>query len=138
MADTKIGNQSHPAAICAFEAVYEDGVLKPLQDPGLPEHHRFSVQVREPLDLQELNDLDTWSRDMDALATAIPPEDFVRLDEALAEADKVDAADIKAWSQEIAAAADRIPAEEHERFLTALAEVKKEAKEQVRRAWGLA
>ena len=30
-----------------FEAVFEDGVLKPLQDPGLSEHHRFSVQVKE-------------------------------------------------------------------------------------------
>jgi predicted DNA-binding antitoxin AbrB/MazE fold protein len=30
-----------------FEAVFEDGVLKPLQDPGLAEHHRFSVQVQE-------------------------------------------------------------------------------------------
>ncbi|HEY2290430.1 MAG TPA: antitoxin family protein [Thermoanaerobaculia bacterium] len=30
-----------------FEAIFEDGVLKPLQDPGLAEHHRFSVQVRE-------------------------------------------------------------------------------------------
>jgi predicted DNA-binding antitoxin AbrB/MazE fold protein len=53
MADTKIGNQSHPVAIRVFEAVYENGVLKPLQDPGLSEHHRFSVQV------QELRETDT-------------------------------------------------------------------------------
>jgi len=111
MADTKIGNQSHPAAIRAFDAIYEDGVLKPLEDPGLPEHHRFSVQVRdlvapkrirqrtkalpkvadghaEPPELQDPKDLDMWSRDLEALAAAIPPEDFLRLDAALAEADK--------------------------------------------------
>jgi predicted DNA-binding antitoxin AbrB/MazE fold protein len=28
------------------EAVYEDGVLKPLEDPGLPEHQRVLVEVR--------------------------------------------------------------------------------------------
>lgn len=48
------------------------------------------------------------------------------------------AEEIRAWSREIAAAAERIPDEEHERFLAALEEVKKESKEQVRRAWGLA
>ena len=119
MVDRDIGNQSYPAAIRVFDAVYEDGVLKPLQDPGLPEHHHFSVQVRElretdsastrlrqrtfgsaqglikiaddfdkPLDLQGLNDLASWSRDIDTLVAAIPPEDFVRLNAALAEADK--------------------------------------------------
>jgi predicted DNA-binding antitoxin AbrB/MazE fold protein len=35
------------ATFRVFEAVFEDGVLKPLQDPGLAEHHRFSVQVQE-------------------------------------------------------------------------------------------
>jgi predicted DNA-binding antitoxin AbrB/MazE fold protein len=35
------------ATLRVFEAVFEDGVLKPLQDPGLAEHHRFSVQVQE-------------------------------------------------------------------------------------------
>jgi predicted DNA-binding antitoxin AbrB/MazE fold protein len=44
------------ATLRAFEAVFEDGVLKPLQDPGLAEHHRFSVQV------QELGGGDTGSR----------------------------------------------------------------------------
>ncbi|MBW8879490.1 MAG: hypothetical protein JF614_31540 [Acidobacteria bacterium] len=50
----------------------------------------------------------------------------------------VAAEDIEAWSREIAAAAEKIPEEEHERFLAALEEEKKESKEQVRRAWGLA
>jgi predicted DNA-binding antitoxin AbrB/MazE fold protein len=110
MADTKPRSQSSPTARRVFDAVYEDGVLKPLQDPGLPEHHQFSVQVRDlvapkrirqstkaltkipdgydDLEPQGPNDLDTWSRDLDALAVAIPPEDFIRLDAALAEADK--------------------------------------------------
>ena len=35
------------ATLRRFEAVFEDGVLKPLQDPGLAEHRRFSVQVQE-------------------------------------------------------------------------------------------
>jgi hypothetical protein len=50
---------------------------------------------------------------------------------------RVVAEEVKAWSREIAAAADKIPEEEHERFLAALQEVKKDAKDQVRRAWGL-
>jgi predicted DNA-binding antitoxin AbrB/MazE fold protein len=35
------------ATFRVFEAVFEDGVLRPLQDPGLAEHHRFAVQVQE-------------------------------------------------------------------------------------------
>ena len=46
--------------------------------------------------------------------------------------------EIRAWSREIAAAAEMIPEEEHERFLAALEGERKESKEQVRRAWGLA
>ena len=99
MADTKIGDQSYPAAIRLFEAVYEDGVLKPLQDPGLPEHHHFAVQVQELRENakclieivdghDDLDDLDAWSREIDELAAQIPQEDFDRLDVALEEADR--------------------------------------------------
>jgi predicted DNA-binding antitoxin AbrB/MazE fold protein len=31
-----------------LEAIYEDGVLKPLEDPGLAEHQRVFVEIREP------------------------------------------------------------------------------------------
>jgi len=45
-----------------FEAVYEDGVLKPLEDPGLQEHHRFSVRVQELGGMQVDEDLAAWHR----------------------------------------------------------------------------
>jgi hypothetical protein len=74
--------------------------------------------------IQPTEDLpETWREDQPLVIDVAEPQ--------------VSAEDIRAWSREIAAAADRIPEEEHERFLAALAEVKKEAKEQVRRAWGL-
>lgn len=50
------------AGIRVFEAVYEDGVLKPLEDPGLPEHHRFSVRVRELGEKRAADDLAAWHR----------------------------------------------------------------------------
>jgi predicted DNA-binding antitoxin AbrB/MazE fold protein len=31
-----------------LEAVYEDGVLKPLEDPGLSDHQRVLIEVRAP------------------------------------------------------------------------------------------
>jgi hypothetical protein len=49
---------------------------------------RVSEEQDKPLEHQELSDLDTWSRDIDVLAAAIPPDDFSRLEAALAEADK--------------------------------------------------
>jgi predicted DNA-binding antitoxin AbrB/MazE fold protein len=45
-----------------FEAVYEDGVLKPLEDPGLLEHHRFSVQVQELGEKRADDELAAWHR----------------------------------------------------------------------------
>jgi hypothetical protein len=33
-------------------------------------------------------DWDAWEREMEELAVMIPPEDFIRLEEALAEADR--------------------------------------------------
>ena len=45
-----------------FEAVYEDGVLKPVHDPGLPEHHRFSVRVEELPEAPPARDLAEWHR----------------------------------------------------------------------------
>jgi predicted DNA-binding antitoxin AbrB/MazE fold protein len=47
MAGTRIKKEGRSATVRVFEAVFEGGVLKPLQDPGLSEHHRFSVQVQE-------------------------------------------------------------------------------------------
>jgi predicted DNA-binding antitoxin AbrB/MazE fold protein len=48
--------------IRVFEAVYEDGVLKPLEDPGLPEHQRFSVQVQELGEKHAEDKLAAWHR----------------------------------------------------------------------------
>lgn len=49
-----------PARVRVFEAVYENGVLKPLEDPGLPEHHRFSVQVEDLAMTDAMSELDAW------------------------------------------------------------------------------
>jgi len=40
--------------------IYEDGVLKPLEDPGLPEHHRFSEQVQELGEKPAEDELAAW------------------------------------------------------------------------------
>ncbi|HLX10243.1 MAG TPA: antitoxin family protein [Thermoanaerobaculia bacterium] len=58
---TKEAGQS-TAAVRVFEAVYEDGVLKPLQDPGLADHHRFSVRVQELGEMGAADDLAAWHR----------------------------------------------------------------------------
>ena len=45
-----------------FEAFYEDGVLKLLQDPGLPEYHRYSVRVQELREKRAADDVSAWHR----------------------------------------------------------------------------
>ena len=62
MAGTTKGTRQRATRIRVFEAVYEDGVLKPLEDPGLPEHHRFSVRVQELGEMQADDDLAAWRR----------------------------------------------------------------------------
>jgi predicted DNA-binding antitoxin AbrB/MazE fold protein len=60
VAETTKRKRQRTAASRVFEAVYEDGVLKPLQDPGLPEHHRFAVRVQELGEMRAAADLATW------------------------------------------------------------------------------
>jgi predicted DNA-binding antitoxin AbrB/MazE fold protein len=60
VAEATKGKQQDTAPVRVFEAVYEDGVLKPLQDPGLPEHHRFSVRVQELGEMHAAADLVAW------------------------------------------------------------------------------
>lgn len=60
MGTARTKNEHRPARFRVFEAVYEDGVLKPLKDPGLPEHHRFSVQVQELAVTDAVSELDAW------------------------------------------------------------------------------
>lgn len=68
VADSTMGRQQRPGAIRVFDAVYEDGVLKPLQDPGLPEHHRFSVQVQELGETQAAGELAAWHQVYEGLS----------------------------------------------------------------------
>jgi predicted DNA-binding antitoxin AbrB/MazE fold protein len=77
MAGTTKGTRQRAAAIRVFEAVYEDGVLKPLQDPGLPEHHRFSVQVQELGEMQAADDLAAWHR----VYAGLSDEDIAEVEE---------------------------------------------------------
>jgi predicted DNA-binding antitoxin AbrB/MazE fold protein len=67
---TTMGKQER---IRVFEAIYEDGVLKPVNDPGLPEHRRFSVQVEDVADAADAagDALAAWRRVYEGLS----PED---------------------------------------------------------------
>lgn len=51
-----------------LEAVYEDGVLKPLEDPGLSEHQRVLVEVRGPLGETATLALAAWEEVYDGLS----------------------------------------------------------------------
>jgi predicted DNA-binding antitoxin AbrB/MazE fold protein len=68
VADPTMGRQQRPGAIRVFDAVYEDGVLKPLQDPGLPEHRRFSVRVQELGETQAAGELAAWHQVYEGLS----------------------------------------------------------------------
>lgn len=69
-------------------AILEAGVIHPLDE--LPEDWRDGREliIREAADAPSPEDLDAWSRSVEALAGEIPPEDFVSVDAALAEADR--------------------------------------------------
>lgn len=43
-----------------FEAIYENGVLKPLQDPGLSEHERVVVNVERAEEEDASTQLAAW------------------------------------------------------------------------------
>jgi predicted DNA-binding antitoxin AbrB/MazE fold protein len=65
------------AGIRVFEAVYEDGVLKPLEDPGLPEHQRFFVRVQELGEKRADDELAAWQR----VYAGLPEEDVAAVEE---------------------------------------------------------
>lgn len=52
------------------EAVYEDGVLKPLVDPGLAEHQRVVVEIRLPSESTAESELEEWQRVFEGLSDA--------------------------------------------------------------------
>jgi len=53
-----------------LEAVYEDGVLKPLADPGLAEHQRVVVEIRLPSEPTAESELKEWHRVFEGLSDA--------------------------------------------------------------------
>jgi hypothetical protein len=69
-------------------AILEEGVIRPLE--ALPSHWKDGRElvIDEADDVPSPEDLETWSREVDALAAQIPPEDFDRVEEALAEANR--------------------------------------------------
>lgn len=69
------------AATRVFEAIYEDRVLRPLQDPGLPEHHRFSVQVQELGATDAAAEIAAWRKVYEGLSdTEIDVVESIALD----------------------------------------------------------
>jgi len=75
-----VGNKKtrqRATGIRVFEAVYEDGVLKPLEDPGLPEHHRFSVRVQELGEKRADDALAAWHR----VYAGLSDEDIAEVEE---------------------------------------------------------
>jgi predicted DNA-binding antitoxin AbrB/MazE fold protein len=77
-----------------IEAIYEDGVLKPLEVPELQEHERVTLEIQEPSRYPESPDpmneeeLDAWFREINELTPKVSQEDVDRVDAALEEADK--------------------------------------------------
>jgi predicted DNA-binding antitoxin AbrB/MazE fold protein len=51
-----------------LEAVYEDGVLKPLGDPGLTEHQRVVLEIQLPSKAGEESALEAWQRVYEGLS----------------------------------------------------------------------
>lgn len=51
-----------------LEAVYEDGVLKPLADPRLTDHQRVIVEIRLPDEPDVASDLGAWQRVYEGLS----------------------------------------------------------------------
>jgi predicted DNA-binding antitoxin AbrB/MazE fold protein len=62
-----------------LEAVYEDGVLRPLEDPGLEEHQRVLLEIRTQPEGQASPALEAWHRVYEGL-----PEDEIAEIEAIA------------------------------------------------------
>jgi len=68
-------------------AILEDGVIRPLE--RLPPHWTEGQELLiDEAGVPSPQELEVWSREVEELAAAIPPEDFELLDEALAEADR--------------------------------------------------
>jgi predicted DNA-binding antitoxin AbrB/MazE fold protein len=53
-----------------LEAVFEGGVLRPLEDPGLEEHQRVVVEIRLPTESAATSKLEGWHRVYEGLSEA--------------------------------------------------------------------
>jgi len=51
-----------------LEAVYEDGVLRPLEDPGLQEHQRVLLEIRTEPEEYASSSLQAWHRVYEGLS----------------------------------------------------------------------
>lgn len=51
-----------------LEAIYEDGVLKPLEDPGLAEHERVFLEVRSAAEDEADATLRAWQGVLEGLS----------------------------------------------------------------------
>ena len=51
-----------------LEAVYEDGVFKPLADPGLTDHQRVIVEIRLPAKPDVESEFEAWQHVYDGLS----------------------------------------------------------------------
>lgn len=69
-------------------AVLENGAIRLLSQVPRSWPDGQELVVIEAPSSTELADLEEWSRELDDLAAALPPEEFDRVDAALAEADR--------------------------------------------------
>jgi predicted DNA-binding antitoxin AbrB/MazE fold protein len=53
-----------------LEAIYEGGVLRPLEELGLPEHQKVLVEIRLPAESSPDSQLATWRRVYEGLSDA--------------------------------------------------------------------
>jgi hypothetical protein len=68
-------------------AILRGGAIRPLSPlpETWPEGQELMIEVNPPV---SSDDWESWSREIDELAAHIPPEDFDRVESALAEADQ--------------------------------------------------
>ncbi len=62
------GEENREHMTKTLEAVYEDGVLKPLGDPGLSDHQRVIVDIRLPVEQDTESELGAWRRVYEGLS----------------------------------------------------------------------
>jgi predicted DNA-binding antitoxin AbrB/MazE fold protein len=65
-----IASKGGTAMTRILEAVYEDGVLKPLTDPCLTEHQRVIVEIRLSSESSVESELEGWHRVYEGLSDA--------------------------------------------------------------------